>query len=198
MKKEHLIIILTPIGNNKNLSMTLMKDFINDTYHFFLTIIMWIPCHPFRRLICKMVMQKFHNSSSIRRNVDLRSPQRISIGEYCNINKHCILDGRGKLKIGNNVDIAVDTHIWTEQHDYNSPDFVAEAAPVIIKDFVWIASRATILPGVTVGRGAVVACGAVVTRDVPDYAIVAGVPAKIIGERKSCFNYKLGTRVWFG
>lgn len=175
-----------------------MKDFLNDLFHFVLSIIMWIPCHPLRRLVCKLVMREFHNSSSIRRNVDLRSPQRISIGSFCNINKHCVLDGRGTLIIGNNVDIANDVHIWTEQHDYNSPHFTAVASPVVIKDYVWIASRATVLPGVTLGQGAVVACGAVVTKDVPDYSVVAGVPARVIGKRNEELSYRLGTRVWFG
>ncbi len=159
---------------------------------------MWIPCHPLRRMFCKAIMRKFHNSSSIRRNVDLRSPQRISIGTNCNINKHCVLDGRGTLSIGNNVDIAQEVNIWTEQHDYNSSSYEAVASPVVVNDYVWIASRATILPGVTIGKGAVVACGSVVTKDVPDYTVVAGIPAKVIGKRTRDLTYKLGTRVWFG
>lgn len=102
------------------------------------------------------------------------------------------MEGGGVI-IGNNVDIAQEVNIWTEQHDYNSPDFVSIEKPVVIEDYAWIASRATILPGVTIGRGAVVACGAVVTKDVPPLCIVAGVPAKQIGIRKDVFNYKLGT-----
>lgn len=176
----------------------MMKDFLYDSFHLFIKIVMWLPCHPLRRLVCKLIMRDFHSSSSIRRNVDLRSPQRISIGSFCNINKHCVLDGRGTLTIGDNVDIAQDVYIWTEQHDYNSPNFAAKCSNVIINDYAWIASRATILPGVTIGKGAVVACGAVVTKDVPPFAVVAGVPARIIGERNHDLNYRLGTRVWFG
>ena len=179
------------------LQFIIMKDFFSDLFHCILRIIMWLPCHPLRRLLCICVMKKFSNTSSIRRNVDLRSPYRISIGEYCNINKHVVLDGRGGLFIGSCVDIAQDVNIWTEQHDYDSPTFNAVSAPVIIEDYVWIASRATILPGVKIGKGAVVACGAVVTKDVPDYTVVAGVPAKPIGTRNNDLNYKLGTRVWF-
>lgn len=175
-----------------------MKDFLNDLYHLMIRWIMWLPCHPIRRLFCRIVMRSFHNSSSIRRNVDLRSPHRIAIGSYCNVNKHSVLDGRGTLIIGNNVDIAQDVHIWTEQHDYNSTSFKAITSPVVIKDYVWIASRATILPGVTIGEGAVVACGSVVTKDVPDYTVVAGVPARVIGKRNNNLDYRLGTRVWFG
>lgn len=136
-------------------------------------------------------------SSSIHRNVDLRSPYRISVGTHTNINKKCVLDGRGGLTIGNNVDIAQEVNIWTEQHDYNSPNYQSVNKSVVIEDYVWIASRASILPGVRVGRGAVVACGAVVTKDVPPLAIVAGVPAKVIGARKDCMDYHLGSRAWF-
>ena len=85
----------------------------------------------------------------------------------------------------------------TEQHDYNSSEYTPVASNVTIEDYVWIASRATILPGVTIGRGAVVVCGAVVTKDVPPLAIVGGVPSKIIGWRKDNMKYKLGDRPWF-
>ena len=104
---------------------------------------------------------------------------------------------RGGVIIGNCVDIAQDVSIWTEQHDYNRPTYAAVSAPVVIEDFVWIASRATILPGVTIGKGAVVACGAIVTHDVSPYTIVAGVPAKEIGKRNSELDYRLGKSIWF-
>lgn len=158
---------------------------------------MWIPCHPLRRAACLCLMREFHWSCAIYRNVDLRSPYRIKIGQNTTINKSCLLDGRGGLVIGNNVDIAQGAYIWTEQHDYNSPTYCPICKEVIINDYVWIASRATILPGITIGRGAVVACGAVVTKDVPPLAIVAGVPAKVIGQRENVMRYKLGCRAWF-
>ena len=72
-----------------------MKEFLSGLFHFLLEILMWIPCHPCRRLIAKIVMAKFDYTSSIFRNVDLRSPYRISIGRHCNINKKVVLDGRG-------------------------------------------------------------------------------------------------------
>lgn len=104
----------------------------------------------------------------------------------------------GGVFIGNNVDIAQATNIWTEQHDYNSPTYKSVCKEVIIDDYVWLASRATVLPGVHIGRGAVVASGTVVTKNVPPLAIVAGVPAKIIGYRKEeVLQYKLGDRAWF-
>ena len=175
-----------------------MKDFISGLYHFIIDIIMWLPCHPLRRLACCLLMKRFDASSAIYRNVDLRSPYRIVVGAHTNINKRCVLDGRGGLKIGNNVDIAQETNIWTEQHDYNSPTYKAICKAVVIDDYVWLASRVTVLPGVHIGRGAVVASGAVVTKDVHPLAIVAGVPAKIIGYRKEeALKYQLGDRAWF-
>ena len=144
-----------------------MKSFIHGLYHFLISIIMWIPCHPLRRLMCRVVMRQFDMSSAICRNVDLRSPYRISVGAHTNINKKCVLDGRGGLTIGNNVDIAQEVNIWTEQHDYNSATYQAVNRPVVIEDYVWLASRATVLPGVTLGRGTVVACGAIVTKNTP-------------------------------
>jgi acetyltransferase-like isoleucine patch superfamily enzyme len=74
-----------------------------------------------------------------------------------------------------------------------SEGFFARTQTVEIGDYVFIGPRAIILPGVKIGRGAVIAAGAVVTKDVPDFTIVGGVPAKAIGERKNKNpNYKLG------
>lgn len=171
-----------------------MKELFSELYHFLIKIMMWVPLHCVRKVTCKLLCKQYSFSTSIRRKVDLRSPYRIKVGKYCNINKSCVLDGRGGLTIGNCVDIAQEVNIWTEQHDYNDPFFNSTEAPVIIEDYAWIASRATILPGVRIGRGAVVACGSIVTKDVPPLCIVAGVPAKQIGTRKDSFNYKLGTR----
>ena len=175
-----------------------MRGIVSVIYHSLIDIIMWLPCHPLRRLICVLLMKEFHWSCAIHRNVDLRSPYRIRVGKHTTINKRCVLDGRGELIIGNNVDIAQDSYIWTEQHDYNSPYYQAVIKNVEIEDYVWIASRATILPGVKIGRGAVVACGAVVTKDVPPLAIVAGVPARVIGQREDVMRYTLGRGSWFG
>ena len=124
-------------------------------------------------------------------------PYRLTLGYNVFINRGVYITAREKITIGDNVDIAQDVNIWTEQHNYNSPDFKAELAPVVIKDYVWIASRATILPGIELGEGCVVACGSVVTKNVPPYTLVAGVPAKVIGQRNKNLKYKLGSRVWF-
>ena len=125
-------------------------------------------------------------------------PSNITIGEDTIIGEGAVLDGRKKLTIGNHVDMASEVMIYNCQHDVQSTDFHATGGEVVIGDYVFIGPRAIILPGVTVGRGAVVAAGAVVTKDIAPFAIVGGVPAKVIGERKvKELTYRLGRAAWF-
>jgi len=113
----------------------------------------------------------------------------ISIGDNCVINREVYLDGRVGVIIGNNVNVSFQSCILSLHHDHNAPDFAAIGSVVHIHDHAWIGARATILPGVTIGEGAVVAAGAVVTRDVSPYDVVGGVPAKKIGERNRDIQY---------
>jgi acetyltransferase-like isoleucine patch superfamily enzyme len=126
-----------------------------------------------------------------------RNPGRIAIGDHTIINRRCTLDGRGGLNIGNNVSVSPEVMLITSNHLKDDPDFGVEDRAITIEDYAWIGSRATILPGVTIGSGAVVAAGAVVTKDVPPYTVVGGVPAKAIGERARNLRYQLEFRPWF-
>jgi len=107
------------------------------------------------------------------------------------------LDARRGLVIGNYVNFSSEVMIWTLQHDHNSPTFADKGGKVVIGDRAWISCRAIILPGVTIGEGAVVAAGAVVTKDVAPYTIVGGIPAKEIGKRNRDLTYELGSRFHF-
>ena len=109
------------------------------------------------------------------------------------IGNDAILDARGGLRIGSDVNFSTGVHVWTAQHDWRDPGFVTVRLPVVIEDNVWVSARATILPGVTIGRGAVVAAHAVVTRDVPAGAVMAGIPARQVATRPEV-DYRLGGR----
>ena len=114
------------------------------------------------------------------------------------VNHNVLLDGRGGLlTLANNVDVAQEVVIWTLGHDVHDDFHRDIVAPVTIENYVWIGHRAIIMPGVTLGRGAVVAAGAVVTKSVPAMSIVAGVPAKVIGQRQSALSYIKFHRPWF-
>ncbi len=152
-----------------------------------------IPSHSFRRFVYRIFGIKIGKGSAIHMKARFYDPRNISIGEDTIIGEGAVLDGRAKLKIGDHVDIATDVMIYNSQHDIEDENFAAEDKPVTIEDYVFIGPRSIILPGVTVGRGAIVAAGAVVSKDVPPNAVVGGVPAKIIGERKlKTYSYKLG------
>ncbi len=105
------------------------------------------------------------------------------------INQGCRLDTRGGIHIGSNVSISEGVFILTADHDPKASDFRGRMRPVVIEDFVFIGTRAMILPGVTLHRGAIIAAGAVVSRDVPAMEIVGGVPARSIGVRNSELSY---------
>ena len=145
----------------------------------------------FYRHICDLKMAK---DSVIYFNTEIRDPQNIQIGKGSVIGDHSILDGRNGISVGENVVFATNVRIWTEQHDHRDPWFRCETQehkPVVIDNRAWIGSHTIILHSVHIGEGAVVAAGAVVTMDVPPYAIVAGIPAKIIGERNHDLKYVL-------
>jgi acetyltransferase-like isoleucine patch superfamily enzyme len=106
-----------------------------------------------------------------------------TLGRHSRVNRDCRLDLRGSLRIGENVSISPEVTVLTASHGVDDPRFRVELRPVIVEDHVWIGTRAMIMPGVTLGRGCVVAAGAVVTRSVAPLTVVAGLPAKPVGVR---------------
>lgn len=116
----------------------------------------------------------------------------IRIGHRCVINFGTLMDGRRyPIKIGADVSIGPEASILTLGHEPRSPVFADRGGPVVIGDRAWIGFRAIVLPGVSIGEGAVVGAGSVVTRDVDPYQIVAGNPARVIGERPRQLRYTL-------
>lgn len=143
------------------------------------------------RHICGM---RLADKAIIYVGTEVRSPQNIQIGQGSIIGDNSILDGRNGITVGNNVVFASNVRIWTEQHDHRDPYFrckTQEHKPVVIDDRAWIGSHTIILHSVHIGEGAVVAAGAVVTKDVEPYTIVAGIPAKKVGERNHDLRYEL-------
>lgn len=143
-----------------------------------------LPSHTLRRFAYLTAGIRMGKGSVIHTGARFYEPKNVSIGDDTIIGEQAVLDGRDKIKIGSHVDIASQVMVYNSQHDIHSATFEATNAPVTIEDYVFIGPRAIILPGVTIGRGAVVAAGAVVTKDVPEFAVVGGVPAAVIGERK--------------
>ena len=150
--------------------------------------------NPVKRLIRKLrsgvagrCFERYGRNINVERNADFGSGANISIGNNSGIGINCKV--RGPLLIGNNVMMGPDCVILTSTHNFERTDIpmVAQGGTVVkvtIGDDVWIGTRAIILPVVTIGNGVIIGAGAVVTKDVPDYAIVGGVPARVIRFRK--------------
>lgn len=173
----------------------IINRLLSYLFDFELMLLRWVghmPFHICRRFFYRLAGVKIGKGSTIHMWANFYNPRNIVIGEDTIVGDHCFLDGRDKLKIGNHTAIASQVLIYNSQHDIRSEDFHATKDPVEIGDYVFIGARAIILPGVKIGRGAVVASGAVVTRDVPEKTIVAGVPAREIAKREVKLAYRLG------
>lgn len=164
-----------------------------DLKLFILTLVGLIPSHTFRNLCYRFAGIKLGRGAAIHMGAKFFQPKNISVGEGSILGDHIFMDGRATLTIGKQTDIASDVMIYNSEHDLSDPNFSAVDEPVHIGDYVFIGPRSIILPGVTIGDGAIIAAGAVVTKDIPKGVIAGGVPAKVIGERPlKEYKYKLG------
>ncbi len=180
-----------------------------DFWVFLCTLTGYIPSHTVRLFLYRTLFGvRVGHDSSVHWRAEFNQPAGVAIGHNSVIGNDAFLDGRKKrigtsywqdffgkgprpLTIGNNVSIAGEVRIYTMEHDIDSPDFAETSAPVTIDDYVVIGTRVTILPGVHIHRGAVIASGAVVTKDVGEYEVVGGIPARFIKKRPSNLHYTL-------
>lgn len=173
-----------------------------------------MPSRSLRELYLKGWLGKFGTKSGVQLGCRFLNGRKVFIGERNVINSGCLFDGRKfSIRTGSNVSIGPKATILTLGHDPRSATFEDRGGDVVIGDRVWIGYRAIVLPGVTIGEGAVIGAGAVVTKDVEPYVIVGGNPARKIGERvaaqdmgdgssnmgdkeKQGFEYELDYRPW--
>ena len=190
--------------------------FLIDFWVYLATLTGFIPSHTIRLFLYRHLFRvKIGKESSIHWLARFNLPSGVEIGHNTIIGNDAFLDGRRfrkwkgnefkplaylidlinpkerPLKIGNNVSVAGEVRIYTMEHDIDSPDFREVEGTVVIDDYAIIGTRVTILPGVHIGKGAVIASGAVVTKDVPPYNVVGGVPATFIKKRSSDLRYTL-------
>ena len=149
-----------------------------------------LPSHRLRVAALRRWGASIAEGATFYHGFEVRNASGLRVGKRSSIGNDAILDARGGLTIGSDVNLSTAVQIWTGQHDWESATFAYEKAPVTIGDHAWLSARVIILPGVTIGEGAVVAAGAVVSRDVEPYTLVGGVPAKKLGERPSPMTYE--------
>lgn len=144
----------------------------------------------FRCFFVKRIVREFGTNVNIEKNAYF-TPD-LSIGDNSGVGINC--EVHGPVSIGSDVMMAPEVVIYTSNHKFERMDIsmaqqgLTENKPVTIGNDVWIGRRAMIMPGVTIGDGSVIGAGAIVTKDVPQYSVVAGVPAKVVKYRKNNDN----------
>lgn len=169
-----------------------LKRTLFGAYSFFenlFRLLLEVLPHVLRLLIFKVVLKRLGGGSMIDYQTYFRYPWKISIGRNVWINRGCefygsMMSGNAQISIGNNCALGPRVRILSATHDYHYLDLPDTAASVLLGDHVWIGAGATILPGVSIGNGAIVAAGSVVTKDVEAFTIVGGNPARFIKIRE--------------
>ena len=127
---------------------------------------------------------KIGNDARIQGSAKVWQPWKLTVGDNSWIDGGVYLYSVDDIRIGSNVVVSDGAFICTASHDIDSQMFELSTKPIAIGDNAWVCSRAIVLPGVSVGEGAVVAAGAVVTKDVDSWAVVAGNPARKVSNRE--------------
>jgi len=188
--KQRFIIILQKMGLLSFMihCYNIKHFFPSLKFYFFNGLLTFFPNHHIRVFYLKNIMGiKIGKLCFI--HMGARFEGNISIGNNSVIGRNCVL--LGDITIKNNVSITAETYIFTLSHMINSPTFATFNKSVIIEDYAWIGARAMILPGVRIGKGAVLGAASTATKDIPDYSIFAGAPAKEIGMRSELLEYTL-------
>lgn len=160
-----------------------VKYFYYPLFLFRNVVINKIPSRHLRKWFDKLMGARIGKGSFLFRRTEVLFPKGLLIGKNSTVGWFALIDARGGICIGDNVTLASYVKLVTGTHDTKSAKFEASFLPIRIDNYAWICTGATICSNVHIGEGAVVAAGAVVTKDVPPYTIVGGVPARKIGDR---------------
>jgi putative colanic acid biosynthesis acetyltransferase WcaF len=143
----------------------------------------WFPFYGIKGWLLRVFGATVGRGVVIKPRVRIKLPWRCQIGNDCWIGEDVWIDNLAAVRISNDVCLSQGVYLCTGSHDHRSITFDLIVKPIVIEEQAWIAARSTVLQGVTIGRGAVVAAGSLVTGDVPSGVIVAGSPCRVIGER---------------
>ena len=142
-----------------------------------------IPSSAIRRALLRLFGAHVGSGVIIKPGVRVKYPWRLSIGDNSWLGEDCWIDNLAQVSIGANVCISQGAYLCTGNHDWSDPAFGLMVKSIAVGDSAWIAAKALIAPGVSLGEGAVAAAGSVVTHDIPAYEIHAGNPAGLVKSR---------------
>jgi acetyltransferase-like isoleucine patch superfamily enzyme len=148
-----------------------------------------LPSHRLRQAWLRALGAQIGKNTAIFMGTTVFAHKELAIGDRCVVAERCVLDARGGITLDDDVVLASDVHLRTAEHDPNSPEFVDRYAPIHLSRYSWLGTRSTVLGGVTVEYGGVVAACALAIEDVPEYTVVGGVPARPIAKRNRDLDY---------
>lgn len=195
-----LCIAIYKIAKEGKINMKILKSILLQCKFLlvaFLNLTKEIFPYPLRNLWLLFFGIKVYHSSSIHRRCRFFHIGKFSLGKNSTVNFGCYLDNRRGIKIGDNTAIAHNVKIYTLGHNIDSPHFETKGAPVVIGNNVFIFSNAMIMPGVTIGDGAVILPGSIVTKHVGAFEVWGGAPAKFIKNRTREIDCKIKYNYWF-
>ncbi len=142
-----------------------------------------------RRLVFMLALGGIGRGTTIDYGTYIRYPKKVHIGAWSTVNRCCSFlpsfsQKDGTITIGNHVAIAMGVTFLAAGHNYKQVSLPDTAAPICVGDHAWIGANATILPGVSIGEGAVIGAGSVVSRDIPAWSVAVGIPCRVIKERE--------------
>ncbi len=143
----------------------------------------WLPVSTFKVLLLRLFGAKIGQQVRIKPGVRVKFPWRLTVGDYTWIGENAWLDNVAPITIENHVCISQDVYLCTGNHDWRDPHFKLIPTAIYIAEGSWIAARAVVGPGVTIGKGAVLALGSVTGRSLEPMTIYAGNPAQPIKQR---------------
>ena len=143
----------------------------------------WVPFYGLKRWVLRQFGAQIGRGVVIKPHVRIKFPWRCRIGDHCWIGEDVWIDNLAAVRLANDICVSQGAYLCTGSHDHRRATFDLIVKPIEVGSSAWIGAKAIVLPGVTIGPGAVVAAGSVVTRDVASGVIVGGSPCRVIGER---------------
>jgi putative colanic acid biosynthesis acetyltransferase WcaF len=143
----------------------------------------WFPLYGLKRVLLRSFGASVGRAVVVKPHVRIKYPWLLRIGDDCWIGESVWIDNLAVVRLGNDVCLSQGAYLCTGSHDYRRPTFDLIVKPIVIEAGAWVAAHAVVLPGVTIGEGAVIAAGSIAANDVPGGVIVGGSPCRVIGER---------------
>ncbi len=144
----------------------------------------WLPGSAHRRLLLRLFGARVGKGVAIKPGVRVKFPWKLAVGDYTWIGEDAWIDNLDEVTIGSNCCLSQGAYLCTGSHDWTKPSFDLVTKPIRIENGAWVAARASVAPGVTIGEGAVLAMGSVAVSDLAPWGVYFGVPAARVKERR--------------